>query len=264
MGHGRLRVSMVFRSVTLQCPRTLLGWEVGTIDVQPQITSSDLPDGYSTGKLRIRTNLGRGKFHSVEPRDWKTPSGDALHLPVRKRYSSNMVIELRHHSLFHDKIPAFGVLWLKDIVDEEEMELQIPLWKGNLKYAESNVVSECGDRLGTLNVKLYFVRGLSRYHSTHVKKDRKMGEILEALETMDSSECSYRHGDDDDTFDSSSDSESRSHSSRLSKTNLEEDGKRGPIEKILDYKRRSKDLHRHERGVMQWKVKALIKFCVNG
>ena len=255
MGHGRLRVSMLFRSVTLQCSRSLRGWDVGTLDVHPYITSSDLPSEYSTGKLRVRTNLGKGKLHSGEPRNWRTPSGGPLHLPVRKRYSSNMVIELRHHSLLHDKIPAFGVLWLKDIVDEEDIELQIPLWKGNLKYAESNAVSDCGNKLGTLSVRLYFVRGLSRYHSAHVSKDRKMGEILEVLETMDSSEGSYRYGDDDNTFDSSSDSESRSQSSRLSKTNLEEDSKRGPIEKILDYKRRSKDLHRQERGVMQWKVK---------
>ena len=264
MGHGRLRVSMLFRSVTLQCPRSLLGWDVGTLDVQPNITSSDLPDEYSTGKLRIRTNLGKGKLHSGEPRNWTTPNGNRLHLPVRKRYSSNMVIELRHHSLLHEKVPAFGVLWLKDIVDEENIELQIPLWRGNLKYAQSNAVSDCGDKLGTLNVKLYFVRGLSRYHSAHIDKDRKMGEILEVLETMDSSEGSYRYGDEDNTYDSSSDSEARSQISRLSKTNLEEDSKRGPIEKILDYKRRSKDLHRHERGVMQWKVMIPPKSHVNG
>ena len=255
IGHGRIRVSMVFRSVTLQCPRPLLGWDVGTIDIEPDITSYDLPEAYSTGKLRIRTNLGRGKLHSGEPRNWRTPSGNALHLPVRKRYSSNMVIELRHHSILHDKIPAFAVLWLKDIVDDEENNLQIPLWKGDLRYAESNVLSECGERIGTLNIKIRFIHGLSRYHSAYSSKDRKLGEILEVLETMDSSEGTYRHGDDDDTYDSSSGSESKSHISQLSNINLEEDGKRGPVEKILDYKRRSKDLHRHQRGVMQWKVR---------
>ena len=254
VGHGRLRVSMVFRSMALQLPRQLLGWDVGTIDIQPHITSDDLSDAYSTGKLRVRTNLGKGKFHSEDPRNWKTPSGRSLHLPVRKRYRSNMIIELRHHSLLHDKIPAFAVLWLKDLVDEEETDLRLPLWKGNLKYAEHNVLSECGERVGTLNIKLRFLHGLSRYHAAYASKDQRTGEVLEVLETIDSTEGTYRHGDDDDMYDSSSDSEPESHMSQLSNTNLEEESKRGPVEKILDYKRRSKDLHRHERGIMQWKV----------
>ena len=267
IGSGRIRISMVFRSITYRPPRSLLGWEVGTVDVNPEITSSDLPPDYSTGKLRVRTSLGRGKFHSHEPGQWKTLTGRPLHLPVRKRYSSALVIELRHHAVLHrEHVPAFAVLWLKDVVDDEETTVQLPMWRGDLKYATANCIDRCGEQVGTLNVTLRYVHGLSRYHSPHASKDRRMGEILEVLETMDSSEGTERYGDQDSEFDSSSSSSggevdgdggTKSGSrSRLkaSKTNLEDDGTRGPLEKIRDYKRRSKDLHRHERGIMQWKV----------
>ena len=41
IGHGRIRISMVWRSVQLQAPRELLGWDVGTLEVKPTITAVD-------------------------------------------------------------------------------------------------------------------------------------------------------------------------------------------------------------------------------
>ena len=42
VGFGRIRISMVFRSVQLQAPRNILGWEYGTVDIKPEIKGKDV------------------------------------------------------------------------------------------------------------------------------------------------------------------------------------------------------------------------------
>ncbi|KAK3044865.1 hypothetical protein LTS18_000151, partial [Coniosporium uncinatum] len=133
VGFGRVRISMVFRSVQLQAPPSLRGWEYGTLEVHPDIRTEDLPEDLKHMRLKVRTTLGKGKFRSRKDGTWKYKHEESVNLAVRKRYSNCVVVEFRKDSALLDKTPAFAILWLKDIPDNEEQTLTLPVWKGDLK-----------------------------------------------------------------------------------------------------------------------------------
>ncbi|KAF2185060.1 hypothetical protein K469DRAFT_632812 [Zopfia rhizophila CBS 207.26] len=272
VGYGRARISLVFRSVQLQAPKEMLGWDYGTLDINPVVKAVDLPKELQSMRMKIRTTLARGKLHSgsedgeLNQHDghvvWKTKKERALRLPVRKRYASPLIVEFRKDSALSDRTPAFCVLWLKDIPDNEEQTVRLHVWKGDLSRAENNVLSECGEKVGEIELTLAFWSGLSGYHGGLAKKDRHIGDIMEVLNTChDNEEMDWddgaRDGDNPDTSSSSdSDSDSSflpSFISKKSSGSLDEDGKRGTIDQIREYKKNQKHLHRRNRGAMQWK-----------
>jgi len=174
IGHGRIRLSMVWRSVKLQAPRNLMGWNYGTVDVQPQATSADCPQDLRSCKLKLKTNISMGKLYARSSSGggggdnaeakWTAKKEQNVSLAVHKRYSSCMSISFKDKGFFGDKVAAFCVLWLKDIPDEEEQQLELPIWKGDFERATSNCLEECGERLGTLKLKLTFWAGMVSIH----------------------------------------------------------------------------------------------------
>jgi hypothetical protein len=165
IGNGKIRLSMVWRSVQLQAPPSLMGWEYGTVEVSPIATCSSSDEGLRTSKLKFRTNLGVGKMYAnKEDQSWHAKKDRSLRLAVHNRYSSCMSISFRNNKgMFGgNDTGAFCVLWLKDIPDEVEQELELPVWKGDYKRATRNVVEEPGEKLGTLKLKLTFWAGLVR------------------------------------------------------------------------------------------------------
>lgn len=259
---------MVFRSVQLQVPQALLGWEYGTLDVNPVVKATNIPKDLQNLRMKIRTTLARGKLHSGSEDGkqnqhdghivWKTKKGSAIRLPVRKRYASPLVVELRKDSALSDRTPAFGVLWLKDVPDNEEQTVRLPIWKGDLDRAQNNVLPEYGEKVGEIELTLTFWSGLSGYHSPLAKKDRHIADVMEVLDTChDTDEMDWDDGNDAaSTSSSSSDSDDSSFVPSIlhkSSSSLDSDGKRGTVDQIKDYKKHSKQLHRRNRGVMQWK-----------
>ncbi|KAJ9645160.1 hypothetical protein H2199_003164 [Coniosporium tulheliwenetii] len=266
IGYGRARISMVFRPIQLQAPRELLGWENGTLEISPQAKA-------------IRTTLDRGKMHHNTGEAhhqeglWSTRKDRPLYLPVRKRYCSPLVVEFRSSSALLDKSPAFAVFWLKDLPDNEEKTLHLPVWKGDLKRAETNCLAECGEKVGAIELKAKFWPGLSPYHDKAASKDDNLADIMEVLDTaVDNDEDGFDVGNDKDREDSSSSSDSDSDSedshaprvmSKLGETANEDDGKRGPVETIKEYTSNKKQLHRTNRGLMQWKAPRTMKWMKN-
>ncbi len=262
LGYGRVRVSMVFRSIQLQVPKELLGWEYGTLEVTSNIKSSDLSQDYSNLRLKIRTAVGKGKMASSSD-GWKGKKDRAVRIAVRKRYSSCVVIEFRKNSLGFDKTPAYAVLWLKDIPDDEEKTVTLPVWKGDtesLKRAESSCDPNLGEQVGHIEVPLRFWPGLSGYHKKLAHNDPNLTDVMEILDTAnDSKEAqeTFDSGSDDDSSDS--DEEHKSPLGKLKSASSDNDdlqtsGRRGPIAQIREYKNNSPTLHRKHRGLMQWKV----------
>jgi len=260
IGYGKCRISMVFRSVQLQAPTEMLGWEYGTLDIKPQIKGTLKDSSIDGMRIKARTTLGRGKFQSSGAGTWETKRGKPIRLPVKKRYCSSLVLEFRSSSALIDKTPAFAILWLKNIPDEEEKTVKLTVWKGDLKRAEANTLEECGDRIGEVEVTLTFWRGLSGYHSNLASKDSNLADVMEVLDCAhdnDEAEGSNGIGTDGNTSSSSSSSDSDddedSPKLKSSKSDLESDGKRGTVDQFKDYKAHSKQLHRKNRGLMQWK-----------
>ncbi|KAI9724513.1 MAG: hypothetical protein M1812_000581 [Candelaria pacifica] len=271
IGYGRARVSMVFRSVQLKVPKALLGWEYGTLEVTSPIKSNDLSQEYLSYRLKIRTTVGKGKM-SRSNDGWKGKKDRPVRIAVRKRYSSCVVVEFRKNSLGFDKTPAYAVCWLKDLPDDEEKTVNLPVWKGDaegLKRAESSCDSELGEKIGHIEVPLRFWPGLSGYHKKLAHNDPNLTDVMEILDTANDnkeSQDAFDSGDDDNSSDSEDE-----HKSPIAKLrsagsegkadhDLQASGRRGPLDQIRDYRDHSSELHRKHRGLMQWKGARTIKW----
>lgn len=165
VGRGRIRLSLVWRSVRLQAPPNLLGWQYGTVNIQPVAVSDNCPSELQSCKLKLKTDISMGKMRPTgNSGKWTSKKEQSLHLAVKKRYSSCMAIEFRDKRFLGDKVSAFCVLWLKNIPDEEEQDLELPIWKGDYDRATANCLDECGEKLGTLKIKVTFWSGMVRLH----------------------------------------------------------------------------------------------------
>lgn len=198
IGYGRARISLVFRSVQMQPVPRELGWEWGTIEVSPKATapSQDLPDDLQKCRIKVRTIMGRGKLHpnrkaTDEGKDqgscvWTSRKSRPIRVAVRKRYSAAVVFEFRSsRMLLPDHSPAFAILWLQNIPDEEDNALALPIFRGDIKRAEMNVLPEHqnGDEVGTLHVNVRFWRGLGHWHGKLAKKSPDVANVMECLVT---------------------------------------------------------------------------------
>ncbi len=286
VGYGRARISLVFRSVQVQLPRNMLGWDYGTLDVKPLVKGINVPADLQPLRMKMRVKSNRQKLHSrskrgnVEEEDgqtiWRTRGDKPLRLPVRVRYATPLVIEFRQDATLKDHTQAFCVFWLKDLPDNEEQTIKMSVWKGDLKRAENNVLESYGEKVGEIEVTLTLWSGVSGYHEKFAKKDKDLREVMEVLDACndqdwsdwedDSGKVGIENNEKDDKKNSSSSSDSEDDSDDeapfvpdfLRKDNkrdskLSEDGKRGVIDEIKEYKASAKQLHRRNRGLMQWK-----------
>ncbi|KJZ77486.1 hypothetical protein HIM_03210 [Hirsutella minnesotensis 3608] len=263
IGHGRIRLSLVWRSVQLQAPRNLLGWNYGTVDLDSLVTSSDCPDDLRWCKLKLKTNISMGKMYPQDGGEgkWKAKKGQHLSLAVRRRYSSYFSIAFRNKGFLGDKVAAFCVLWLKDIPDDEEQDLELPIWKGDFDRATACCLTECGERVGTLKVKLGFWSGLGSAHSRWASRIPNVRDVVEVIDTArDNEEMDKMHRESgvwDDEASSDSDSSGSDDDDKDGGASIPDgsaEDKQGPLDRLRDYKRRDKALHRQHRGIMQWKV----------
>lgn len=289
VGYGRVRISMVFRSVQLQVPKPMLGWEYGTLDIVPKIKAIELPEDLRSLRMKIRTRTTRGKLHSrnkrgkVDEEDgrtiWTTRDNRPVRIPVRQRYAAPMIVEFRQDATLKDHTAAFGIYWLKDMPDNEQQTVRMTIWKGDIKRAEDNVLDSYGEKVGEIEINVTFWSGLSGYHEKFAKSDKHFRDVMEVLDVCNDQEWSdwdesespkldiddNKDTEDDSSSSSSSDSDSDSESGAskfvpdfLRKGNktdskLSEHGERGMLDQIRDYKDSAHTLHRKNRGIMQWK-----------
>ncbi|GME24699.1 meiotically up-regulated protein [Neofusicoccum parvum] len=293
VGFGRARVSMVFRSVQLQAPRNVLGWDYGTLEVAPRTASTELPSEFSNLRLKVRTNLARGKMYysssttGVDQKQglggiWKSRHSRPLKLAVRKRYASPIVIEFKKPKAVFDGLEAYGTFWLKDVPDNEEQTITVSIWKGgNMKRATACCIDEVPDaaKVGTVTLRVTFWSGLSGYHIPLATKDPSLAQVMEVLDTAhDNDEMEFDVGDGNGSSSSSSSSDDSDDESDIGEygdgdatpttsasrgsgesvrssgsDRLSKNGKRGLAASVKDYKRHKKQLHRKNRGLMQWK-----------
>ncbi|KAI4139575.1 MAG: hypothetical protein LQ341_004169 [Variospora aurantia] len=207
---------------------------------------------------------------------WRGKKGRTLRLAVQQRYRSCLVIEFRKYRLGMNATPAFAVLWLQDIVDEEENTIRLPIFSGskaNLKRAESNYTYNLKEQLGTIAVTVQFRRGLGPYHQRLASKNNAIQDVWEVLNTaMDNKEINNAMIEDMDTAEDSSSSESSDDEGNTDSTGGlrkqvktafknkapfgnggNEDSGATPFKKLQEYNDHSDQLHRHHRGLMQWK-----------
>lgn len=134
IGFGRVRISLLFRSVETRLPPNMLGWDVGTFEFLSDRISVE---GYQHHlKLKLRTGGGSAKIsrsacHMDESGgcyfDMTSPQVKRKsRLPVKHRYRSPVVFEFRIGG--KRGTAAYAVLWLMHLVDNEEIPIDIPIW----------------------------------------------------------------------------------------------------------------------------------------
>ena len=247
IGYGRIRISIVFRAVELQLPASLQGWDYGTIQITEPISTKDLSEDLKHLRLKLHTSISKGKMSSRKDGSWIPKKNRPVRLAVQKRYSSPLVIEFRKNEALRDQTPAWTILWLKDIPDDEDLTLNLPVWHGDkadFERAEANCLEDMGEKAGSIEVKLRYYSGLSDYHRKI--KDPNVADVMECLDTASDNKDMERSMDDDAGSSSSSSDEDKEEE--------QTSGTRNPIQQVKDYKEHHKTLHRKHRGLMQWKA----------
>ncbi|ATY64903.1 meiotically up-regulated [Cordyceps militaris] len=297
IGNGRIRISLVWRSVSLQAPRNLLGWQYGTLDIRHKAIGTDVPEELRSCKIRLQTNISTGKMYPSATEDghavWATKSSKHVALALHQRYSSCLSLTfVDGRRLLGESISAFCVLWLKDVPDEEEQEIDLPIWKGDYKRATSNCLETCGDKMGTLKLRLTLWAGMGSAHTSWASGSEHLRQVVEVIDTArdilqtDDFERSAGIVDADTAADSSDDdgpdnnadnddAKSQHHNHRHTRHGSPGAGrdaelpdgstadKQSMLDQVRDYKKTAKTLHRQHRGIMQWKIPRTAKWVKN-
>ncbi|THV67692.1 hypothetical protein D6C85_05471 [Aureobasidium pullulans] len=198
IGFGRIRISLLFRSIETRLPPNMLGWDVGTFQfLSEKITAT----GYTHhAKLKMRTGGSVGKLprtqcHKVDNGlEWEVQHNEKkepIRLPVKYRYRSPIVFEF--HVSGKRKADAHAVLWLQHLVDNETTEIDIPIWRTSAParltqnyITEENVNKAMPglddlEEIGRLRFSGRFKAGMDESHE-HFVADNESRETYETWE----------------------------------------------------------------------------------
>ncbi|CAM1509320.1 Fc.00g030590.m01.CDS01 [Cosmosporella sp. VM-42] len=196
IGFGRIRISLLFRSVELRLPPSQLGWDIGTFEfLSDKITTT----GYAPPK-GVKLKLRTGGSSQTLKKQTSSQEGDGVvidingegtekvRLPVRHRYSSPIFIEFYTGKRSAD---AYAALWLSDLVDNEVKEYDIPVWKCNngLRLSQNYITEQNFRDIPDMEIEeIGRVRFRGRFSagtdSDHIKfvSDNNSRETIEAWE----------------------------------------------------------------------------------
>ncbi|KAF2277636.1 uncharacterized protein EI97DRAFT_432495 [Westerdykella ornata] len=199
IGFGRIRISLLFRSIELRLPPNMLGWDVGTFEFRSERI---LALGYKHApKLKLRTGgsvekVSRLAARKLDERDGYyfdlTSHGGKynVRLPVKYRYRSPVVFEF--HIENKRKADAYAVIWLQHFIDNEDLDVNIPIWttahpaRLTQNYiTEENCHNEVGledlQEVGRLQFRARFKPGIDESHQAFIA-DNDSRETYETFE----------------------------------------------------------------------------------
>jgi len=256
IGQGKVRLSLLFRSVQVQFPKRLLGWDIGTLEISHCINSVNLPSDLFGCRLVLRTMYGKQKMFSGQDGVWESRRKTSAHLPVQKRrYSSPLTIEFRTRTPGPDRTPAFATLWLKDIPDNQYLTIEVPVKRNDsdhaFKESEKNASLDIGETVGSLAFTLRFWPGLSGFHKGLAQDDPQMAGVMEALDAVESVHRTDSHDFAEEGQDEYEEYSSADEVVSLGRDHLSATSSQGVFS---DFRKHQGELHRKHRGLMQWKA----------
>ncbi|KAJ5595279.1 uncharacterized protein N7459_001487 [Penicillium hispanicum] len=186
IGFGRIRISLLLRHVETKLPPPMLGWDVGTFEfASEKIVAKSygrqskikMRTGGSTGKVPrpVCQMEGSDAVYNIADETFR----DTLRMPVKFRYRSPVVFEFHSHG---KRGPAaYAVLWLQHLVDNQETDIDIPIWTTKMgARLTQNYVTEQNWRakevpgledlteVGRLQFKCLFSPGIDESHEQFV------------------------------------------------------------------------------------------------
>lgn len=149
IGFGRIRISLLLRHVETKLPPTMLGWDVGTFEFSGEkivakdygrVSKIKMRTGGSTGKIPRPSGKTEGSDVLYDTSD--ETFRDSLRMPVKHRYRSPIVFEF--HNQGKRGAAAYAVLWLQHLVDNEDMDMDLPIWttKSGARLTQNYITEE--------------------------------------------------------------------------------------------------------------------------
>ncbi|KAM5348642.1 hypothetical protein ACJ41O_008466 [Fusarium nematophilum] len=204
IGFGRVRISLLFRSVELRLPPPQLGWDIGTFEF---LSDSILTTNYAPthkAKLRLRTggssaNVGK-QVSSQEGDGLKFDiSGEngteRLRLPVRHRYSSPIFIEFYPSGKRNPD--AYAVFWLLELADGEKSDFDIPIWKcdNSMRLSQNYITEENYQSIPDIKMEqVGRIRFQGRFSAGTDSDHIKFVSSNDTRETIETWEACYAEG----------------------------------------------------------------------
>ncbi|WBW75526.1 tricalbin, C2 domain protein (phospholipid binding) ER-plasma membrane tethering protein Tcb2 [Schizosaccharomyces osmophilus] len=254
IGFGSIRLSILFRSVKLQIPRNLSGWDIGTlafIDTKLIAEGVDSVSKVNFSYVRINAGMRKSSTKYVTSESpgrvsWMV-RGYNLAIPLKHRYGSALVFEFRNH--LRRKNNVYAILWLSDLVDNEETTVRIPIFVSTkpAHILQNTVNIEHPDEfsqleiLGYLTTTVSFRRGLGIAHENLISTDDE-GASFETFMSLRSQgkRKGYVRDMSNPVYDSSSNHEDEHPVSKLSTMetadeNTENETEESPNQSALSY-----------------------------
>ncbi|KAL8868459.1 MAG: hypothetical protein Q9174_004979, partial [Haloplaca sp. 1 TL-2023] len=199
-GFGRVRISLLFRSVETRLPPNMLGWDVGTFE----FTSEKILalNYHAHAKLKMRTGgssgqIGRAHCHKLQEGDGmffdiaKKNAKNDVRLPVKFRYRSPVIFEF--HTTGHRGAQAYSMVWLHHLVDNTVTDINVPIWttKNGSRLTQNYITEENAkepitgledlQEVGRLQFRCQFKAGMDEDHE-HFIVDNDSRETYESWE----------------------------------------------------------------------------------
>lgn len=190
LGHGKARVSVLFRAVKLLLAPQLLGFDIGRLCIaNVKLRPDNCDEGWTKRELHLRitnsySKLSRKVAHQENGFVIWDVGESHVQLPVMKRYSSALIVKLKGTVALKNGggERAVAVIWLRDIVDGKQQTVSATLWSSNdfrrLKQNYCPLSHELEDldtgtvkatRIGSVELDLSFVPGISQDHESHMR-----------------------------------------------------------------------------------------------
>ncbi|KAL9468805.1 hypothetical protein ACSS6W_010499 [Trichoderma asperelloides] len=182
----------------------VLGWDIGSFEF---VSDTIVASGYAPAshvRLRLRTGGSTANVkrdHSVREGDSTVfnigvpEGGKKLRLPVRFRYKSPVFIEF--HPAGKRGPDAFAALWLLELVDNQEREFDIPLWKCNnpVRLSQNYITQENFASIPDLDIKeVGRVRFRGRFSAGTDMDHIRFVSDSDSRETIETWEACYAEG----------------------------------------------------------------------
>ncbi|KAH7311667.1 hypothetical protein B0I35DRAFT_357579 [Stachybotrys elegans] len=204
IGFGRIRVSLLFRSVELRLPPPQLGWDIGTFEfLSSAITTRDFAP---SKQVRIRLRTGGSSANVRRKQATKEETGmrfdisgkegaGELRLPVRHRYSSPIFMEFYSGTRRH--ADAYAVLWLLELVDGEEKDFDLPIWKcdNSLRLSQNYITPENYQTIPDISIEeIGRVQFRGRFSAGTDTDHIRFASDSDSRETIETWEACYAEG----------------------------------------------------------------------
>lgn len=232
IGYGKIRISLLFRSIDTVLPKMLLGADIGSIEIISQrIDGSNITDEEvkKAGNITFETPLIRKKAvrEASTGVGWvpvhNTHGSTGFRLGVRHRHSAPCVLYFKRDpgslKLRRDKVIAAAKFWLKDIPDDEIVTLRLGVFKPD--DMDRFMQNACNDdegaenSVGYIEIQVRFHRGLGKSHHIAARLDRDFEDVISAVravgEEMRGEELDDKSSEADDEGMSGSETEETVH-----------------------------------------------------